>query len=360
MPVPVITAILPISEDHAASFRECLDTVAREKRYLAQVEAPPLEWVQKFVHDGVANDAAQFVAVDATGRVVGWADIFPAWAHAVAHCGTVGMGVLPGYRGQGIGKRLLQACIAKAWSKGLTRIGLEVRVDNEPAMRLYHRLGFAKEALKKHAMRFDAVYHDTVQMRLLRDEAQGQQAAPALPAMALPSIAGHTVRPMALEDAQAWASYVCLPQVMEYTSSTARTAEDLVPMIERILAGSADSPIRFVLQPAGSTAIVATVGFHTVSSLNATAEITYDVAPHCWGQGLATAACRAATAWGFQVRGWHRIQATTLLANVGSQRVLERCGYLQEGVVRNFRVVRGLPADYRMYAAVPGDMAGAG
>jgi [ribosomal protein S5]-alanine N-acetyltransferase len=218
-----------------------------------------------------------------------------------------------------------------------------------PAIRLYHSLGFAKEALKKHAMRFDAVYHDTVQMVLLRNEAQGPQAAAALP-----SIAGHAVRPIAREDAQAWASYVCMPQVMQHASSTARTAEDLMPMIERMLAGSADSPIRFVLQPPGSPAIVATVGFHTISSLHGTAEITYDVAPQCWGQGIATAACRAAT---FQVRGWHRIQATTVLDNVRSQRVLERCGYLREGVARNFRVVRGLPADYFMYSAVPGDVA---
>ncbi|HET7862978.1 MAG TPA: GNAT family N-acetyltransferase [Burkholderiaceae bacterium] len=350
--------VLPIAEHHAASFRQCLDTVAREKRYLAQLAAPPLERVQQFVHDSVVNDAAQFVAVDAAGHVVGWADVLPSWAHAAAHCGTLGMGVLPAYRGQGVGRQLLHACLAKAWSKGLTRIELEVRADNAPAIRLYERLGFAREALKKHAMRVDGVYHDAFQMSLLHPGAQGQQAAP--PAAALPAIAGFTVRPITLDDAQAWASYVCLPQVMEHTSSTARSAADLLPMIQRMLAGSADAPIRFVLQPQGSTAIVATVGFHTVSSLNGTAEITYDVAPHCWGQGIATAACRAATLWGLQVRGWHRIQATTLLANLRSQRVLQRCGYLREGVVRNFRVVRGLPADYCMFSTVPGDTAHAG
>lgn len=80
-----MVTILPIPENHAAGFRACLDTVAREKRYLAQVEAPPLERVRQFVHDSVANDVAQFVAVDDAGQVVGWADIFPAWAHAVAH-----------------------------------------------------------------------------------------------------------------------------------------------------------------------------------------------------------------------------------------------------------------------------------
>ena len=130
-----MVCITPISEDLAESYRVCLDTVARERKYLAQIEALPLERVQAFVRESVATDAVQFVAVD-QGPVVGWADIFPAWAHAVAHCGTLGMGVLPAYRGQGIGRRLLQTCIAKAWAKGMTRIELAVRADNRRAIRL--------------------------------------------------------------------------------------------------------------------------------------------------------------------------------------------------------------------------------
>ena len=147
-----------------------MDTVAREKRYLAQIEALPLEQIQRFVRESVASDAVQFVALD-QGHVVGWADIFPRWAHAVTHCGSLGMGVLPTHRGQGIGKRLLQACIGKAWSKGITRIELEVRADNERAIRLYERMGFEHEALKRRAMRFDGVYFDAVQMSLVNSEA---------------------------------------------------------------------------------------------------------------------------------------------------------------------------------------------
>jgi RimJ/RimL family protein N-acetyltransferase len=171
-----------------------------------------------------------------------------------------------------------------------------------------------------------------------------------------PAVPGFIVRPITLDDAEPWARYVCLPESMVHTSSTARDADDLKPIIERILAAGADSPIRFVLRRPGEGEIVATVGFHTVSSLNGTAEITYDVAPAHWGQGIATAACRAATRWGFEARGWHRIQATTVLANIGSQRVLERCGYRREGLVRNFRIVRGRPADYFMYSVIPGDV----
>ncbi len=174
--------------------------------------------------------------------------------------------------------------------------------------------------------------------------------------MQAPQIPGFTVRPVQLEDAAAWARYACLPEVREHTSSTATTTDDVAAVIQRTLTGEPNAPIHFVIQPQGGDAIVASVGFHTVSALNRTAEISYDVTPSHWGRGIASAACRAATLWGFQARQWHRVQATTLLPNLRSQRVLERCGFQREGLLRNFRIVRGQPADYWLFAAIPGDV----
>jgi RimJ/RimL family protein N-acetyltransferase len=174
--------------------------------------------------------------------------------------------------------------------------------------------------------------------------------------MLLPQIQGFIVRPAQLEDAVAWASYACLPEVKEHTSSTAATTEDVRAEIQRTLGNEPNTPIRFVLAPQGSQTVVATVGFHTISATFGTAEITYDVAPSHWGKGIATAACRAATLWGFEVKAWHRVQATTVLPNVRSQRVLERCGFKREGLVRNLRLVRGKPTDYWLYSAIPGEV----
>lgn len=155
-----------ISEARAEGFRACLDAVARERRFLAQVEAPPLQRVRDFVRDSVKNDAAQFVAVDG-GAVVGWCDVFPDWPETTKHCGTLGMGVLAAYRGQGIGSRLLAACLAKAKAGGITRITLKVRADNAAAIGLYERAGFRHEARLVKAMRFDGVYYDELQMSLI-------------------------------------------------------------------------------------------------------------------------------------------------------------------------------------------------
>ena len=95
------------------------------------------------------------------------------------------------------------------------------------------------------------------------------------------------------------------------------------------------------------------VGFHTLSTINRSAEITYILHPDVWGQGLATACARAAVAWGFEVRQWVRIQGTVLEPNVASQQVLLKAGFVYEGLLHNFRIVRGEPRDYLLYAVTP-------
>ncbi len=177
--------------------------------------------------------------------------------------------------------------------------------------------------------------------------------------MQSPLVPGFDARPVQLEDATSWAGYACLAEVKAHTSSTASSVDDVKADIQRTLTGEPNAPIRFVLLHPGSASVVGTVGFHSISAAFGTAEITYDVAPSHWGQGIAKAACRAATVWGFEVKGWHRIQATTVLPNVRSQRVLERCGFQREGLVRNLRLVRGVPTNYWLYAAIPGDVRGA-
>ncbi len=85
----------------------------------------------------------------------------------MSHCGSVGMGLLPAFRGRRIGERLLRACLDKAPTQGLTRIELQVRADNERAIALYRRLGFETEGVQRNAMRFDGVHYDAVSMALL-------------------------------------------------------------------------------------------------------------------------------------------------------------------------------------------------
>ena len=54
--------IEPIARRHIEGFWRALDSVARERRYLAFLEAPPLVRVRRFVLDGMRNGNAHYVA----------------------------------------------------------------------------------------------------------------------------------------------------------------------------------------------------------------------------------------------------------------------------------------------------------
>ncbi len=161
--------ISPIRAHHIKSFRDTLDAVAREKKYLAFVEAPPLEAVRQFVLDNLRRDISQFVAMDGK-RVAGWCDILWPELPGFTHCGRLGMGLLPAWRGQGIGRRLAQTCLADAWHKGLTRVELDVYASNLPAIRLYETLGFRLEGRKVNARFLDGVYDDILFMALVKPD----------------------------------------------------------------------------------------------------------------------------------------------------------------------------------------------
>jgi ribosomal protein S18 acetylase RimI-like enzyme len=159
-------SIVPIAEQHIDGFHAALDSVAREHKYLAFLEAPPLAEVRKFVQQSIAERAPQFVAI-ADERVVGWCDALPKPRPALRHSSVLGLGVISAYRGQGIGPALLQATLEAAKARGMSRIELTVRVDNERAKRLYESFGFATEGLCRRHMRVDGEYKDSWLMALL-------------------------------------------------------------------------------------------------------------------------------------------------------------------------------------------------
>jgi [ribosomal protein S5]-alanine N-acetyltransferase len=159
------------------------------------------------------------------------------------------------------------------------------------------------------------------------------------------------LRPLVVEDAATWFAYASKPQVMKYMSSGAKDVNELGSRIEA--ANSKLSvPVFYGITLISDGDLIGTVGFHTISERNLTAEITYDLNPSCWGRGIATAACSATADWAFSNLGWVRIQATVMEANSKSIRVLQKCGFFLEGKVRNFRLMDGIPCDFLLYARI--------
>ena len=78
-----------------------------------------------------------------------------------SHAGAIGMFVHDEFQGQGIGRKLLDSCIdlAENWL-GLSRIELEVFIDNAPAIALYERCGFVREGVARSYALRDGVLVD--------------------------------------------------------------------------------------------------------------------------------------------------------------------------------------------------------
>src|SRR5712691_2804617 len=83
-----------IREEDIGGFHAAVDLVAREHKYLALLEAPPMERASAFVRRNIEKGYPQFVALD-DGNVVGWCNIPPATREVMAHVGDLFMGLLP-------------------------------------------------------------------------------------------------------------------------------------------------------------------------------------------------------------------------------------------------------------------------
>jgi ribosomal-protein-alanine N-acetyltransferase len=158
------------------------------------------------------------------------------------------------------------------------------------------------------------------------------------------------LRPIVEADLSHWYEYLSMPLVYEHTSWNLSAPSDLASYAEELTSATADSALRLAVVQRTSGELVGTVGFHSVSLRDRRAELAYDLAPHVWGKGLATYLATLLVGWAHEQASIARVQATVLLSNLRSAAVLERCGFEFEGILRSYRMVRGQPGDFGMYA----------
>ncbi len=139
--------IVPITAAHIEGFHRTLDFVARERRYLSFVQAPPLDSTRAFILNNIQEGYPQFVVLSA-GEVVGWCDVTPKSGPIDARIGVLGMGLLPQFRRQGIGTRLMAEALQAAREAGFSRVELNVYRSNTNAVRLYQKAGFLLKAVQ--------------------------------------------------------------------------------------------------------------------------------------------------------------------------------------------------------------------
>jgi len=160
------------------------------------------------------------------------------------------------------------------------------------------------------------------------------------------------LRPITAADIPVWFGYLSLPAVHEHTSWNPRSLSQLAHYAQEPGSHTPTSLLRLAIADRASGAMVGSIGFHTVAPENRSAELAYDLSPPAWGQGIASQMARTLVDWAHVHVGLLRVQATALSSNARSMKVLERCGFQREGLLHSYRLVRGRPGDFWMYAHV--------
>jgi ribosomal protein S18 acetylase RimI-like enzyme len=117
------------------------------------------------------NDSDDFVlgAFASSGGLAGCAGFQRELRLKNRHRGTlIGMYVVPEFRGQRVGRLLLDRLIAEVRSvEGMERLNLTVTHSNEGARMLYLKAGFISFGLEKNALKIGGRYHDKEYMVLV-------------------------------------------------------------------------------------------------------------------------------------------------------------------------------------------------
>ena len=108
--------------------------------------------------------------------------------------------------------------------------------------------------------------------------------------------------------------------------------------------------IRWGIAKKENNIIIGTCGFHNWVQKSFQAEIGYELTQAYWQKGIMTEALTAIINFGFEKMELNRIAATVMLENNASMKLLEKLGFVEEGVLREYGFWKSEFHDLKMFA----------
>jgi [ribosomal protein S5]-alanine N-acetyltransferase len=139
-------------------------------------------------------------------------------------------------------------------------------------------------------------------------------------------------------DAVAFLDILGDPEVTRYTNvRTFTTLADAQAAVERLGRRYAErDTIRWAIELVEHGEVIGTVGLLRFDFEHRRAEVGYEIGRRFWGRGLMPEAAAAVIRYGFDVLGLHQIEAGVLPGNDASVRVLQKLGFTEEGMRRDY------------------------
>ena len=119
--------------------QDLLEVAELERRYFS------VPWSLNSLKQSLDRPEYLFFVAEKEGKAVGYGGLL----RVMDEGDITNIVVDEPYRGQGLGKRLIEALLIEGRKLGLREFTLEARVSNEAAIRVYERAGFVCEGIRK-------------------------------------------------------------------------------------------------------------------------------------------------------------------------------------------------------------------
>jgi len=159
------------------------------------------------------------------------------------------------------------------------------------------------------------------------------------------------LRPLVAADAQSLAEYANDRGVWENLRDRfphPYTLKDALAYIEHVSARTMQTSFGIVVDGSAIGSISLMLGEDIARR---SAEVGYWIGRPYWGRGIMVEVLQAATRYGFEHLELARVFAMPFVRTSRSARVLEKAGYVREGVMRHSAVKDGVLLDQLLYAA---------
>lgn len=165
------------------------------------------------------------------------------------------------------------------------------------------------------------------------------------------------LRKIELNDALNLYEYLSRDEVTKYYDlDTLTSKQQVVDLIQGLLYRyKVGRQIRWGISLKSNNNIIGTCGFHALEPDHYKAEIGYELHPDYWGTGIMSEVLARVVGYGFEEMNLNRIEAFYQPANTASKKVLEKNGFIYEGLLKKRFFTKGNFVDVALCALLRDD-----